>query len=148
MISKHLGFLVNAPHLQYNTKLVLICNNFSLPTENDDETTELQQNLDDPTLTVVLTSNSCVGSVVGGIGARDAGGGISTTGTGCGSVINTGKRRFSLAQKMTSNLRRLSGAPELKIDINEASPINNPKFLNKKIKVSGNYIYVYKTKSI
>lgn len=45
------------------------------------------------------------------------------------------KRRPSLAQKMTSNLRRFSGAQntEHKIDISEPSP----KFGHKKIKVSG-----------
>ncbi len=49
------------------------------------------------------------------------------------------KRRPSLAQKMTSNLRRFSGAQntEHKIDISEPSPTNNPKFCHKKIKVSG-----------
>lgn len=48
------------------------------------------------------------------------------------------KRRPSLAQKMTSNLRRFSGAQnaEHKIDISEPSPTNNPKFCHKKIKVS------------
>lgn len=46
------------------------------------------------------------------------------------------KRRPSLAQKMTSNLRRLSGATELKIDINDSIAPNNPKYCNKKIKVS------------
>lgn len=45
------------------------------------------------------------------------------------------KRRPSLAQKMTSNLRRLSGATELKIDINDSVAANNPKY-NKKIKVA------------
>lgn len=49
------------------------------------------------------------------------------------------KRRPSLAQKMTSNLRRFSGVQnaEHKIDISEPSPTNNPKFCHKKIKVSG-----------
>lgn len=46
------------------------------------------------------------------------------------------KRRPSLAQKMTSNLRRLSGAAELKIDINDSITSNNSKYCNKKIKVS------------
>lgn len=46
------------------------------------------------------------------------------------------KRRPSLAQKMTSNLRRLSGATELKIDINDSISANNSKYCNKKIKVS------------
>lgn len=46
------------------------------------------------------------------------------------------KRRPSLAQKMTSNLRRLSGATELKIDINDPITTHNPKFCNKKIKVN------------
>lgn len=46
------------------------------------------------------------------------------------------KRRPSLAQKMTSNLRRLSGATELKIDITDPITANNPKYCNKKIKVS------------
>lgn len=48
------------------------------------------------------------------------------------------KRRPSLAQKMTSNLRRFSGVQnaEHKIDISEPSPTNNPKFCHKKIKVS------------
>lgn len=45
------------------------------------------------------------------------------------------KRRPSLAQKMTSNLRRLSGATELKIDINDSISANNSKYCNKKIKV-------------
>lgn len=45
------------------------------------------------------------------------------------------KRRPSLAQKMTSNLRRLSGAADLKIDINDPITSNNPKY-NKKIKVN------------
>lgn len=49
---------------------------------------------------------------------------------------DTSKRRPSLAQKMTSNLRRLSGATELKIDINDSITPNNPKYCNKKIKVS------------
>lgn len=46
------------------------------------------------------------------------------------------KRRPSLAQKMTSNLRRLSGAADLKIDINDPQNANNSKYCNKKIKVS------------
>lgn len=46
------------------------------------------------------------------------------------------RRRSSLAQKMTSNLRRLSGATELKIDMNDPIAANNPKYCNKKIKVS------------
>lgn len=46
------------------------------------------------------------------------------------------KRRPSLAQKMTSNLRRLSGAAELKIDINDPITANNSKYCNKKIKVN------------
>lgn len=45
------------------------------------------------------------------------------------------KRRASLAAKMTSNLRRLSGATDLKVDINDPVSTNNPKFCNKKIKV-------------
>lgn len=45
------------------------------------------------------------------------------------------KRRASLAAKMTSNLRRLSGAAELKIDITDSVSSNNPKYCNKKIKV-------------
>lgn len=45
------------------------------------------------------------------------------------------KRRPSLAQKMTSNLRRLSGATELKIDIHDSISANNSKYCNKKIKV-------------
>lgn len=50
---------------------------------------------------------------------------------------DNGKRRASLAQKMTSNLRRLSGAAELKIDINDPiSSSSNQKFCHKKIKVS------------
>lgn len=49
---------------------------------------------------------------------------------------DVGKRRASLAAKMTSNLRRLSGAAELKIDINDPVSSNNPKYCNKKIKVS------------
>lgn len=52
-----------------------------------------------------------------------------------GNSEKNGKRRASLAQKMTSNLRRLSGAADLKIDITEPSPPSNPKFCNKKIKV-------------
>lgn len=51
------------------------------------------------------------------------------------------KRRPSLAQKMTSNLRRLSGATELKIDINDSISANNSKYCNKKIKV-GIQVYV------
>lgn len=49
---------------------------------------------------------------------------------------DAGKRRASLAAKMTSNLRRLSGAADLKIDINDPVSSNNPKYCNKKIKVS------------
>lgn len=54
----------------------------------------------------------------------------------CKKDANISKRRPSLAQKMTSNLRRLSGATDLKIDINDPITVNNPKY-NKKIKVSG-----------
>lgn len=53
------------------------------------------------------------------------------------------KRRPSLAQKMTSNLRRLSGATELKIDINDSISANNSKYCNKKIKVGKAYKCVY-----
>lgn len=49
---------------------------------------------------------------------------------------DAGKRRASLAAKMTSNLRRLSGAADLKIDINDPVTSNNPKICHKKIKVS------------
>lgn len=52
----------------------------------------------------------------------------------CKSDAGIGKRRPSLAQKMTSNLRRLSGAAELKIDIGDH--MSNPRYCNKKIKVS------------
>lgn len=52
------------------------------------------------------------------------------------SKKDVGKRRASLAAKMTSNLRRLSGAAELKIDINDPVSSHNPKYCNKKIKVS------------
>lgn len=45
------------------------------------------------------------------------------------------KRRPSLAQKMSSNLRRLSGAAELKIDITDPVHGSNSKYCNKKIKV-------------
>lgn len=48
---------------------------------------------------------------------------------------DAGKRRGSLAAKMTSNLRRLSGAPDLKVDINDPVSSNNQKYCNKKIKV-------------
>lgn len=51
----------------------------------------------------------------------------------CKKDASISKRRPSLAQKMTSNLRRLSGAADLKIDINDPIAVNNP---NKKIKVS------------
>lgn len=111
--------------------VIVIKQNFIVPfffcTENDDETGEPQE---DHALTIVLTNSTYTG-------ARDACSG-STGGTGNGG--GSGKRRFSLAQKMTSNLRRLSGAPELKIDITEASPVNNSKFLNKKIKVSSFFV--------
>lgn len=63
--------------------------------------------------------------------------------TGSGPPGGGGRRRFSLAQKMSSNLRRLSGAvPELKIDITEASPVHNPKFVTKKIKVRVGLVYI------
>lgn len=55
------------------------------------------------------------------------------------TILNECKRdasRRSLAQKMTTNLRRLSGATELKIDMNDPIAANNPKYCNKKIKVS------------
>lgn len=57
-----------------------------------------------------------------------------------GNSEKYGKRRASLAQKMTTNLRRLSGAGDLKIDITEPSPQTNPKFCNKKIKVINVYL--------
>lgn len=53
----------------------------------------------------------------------------------CKKDLNS-KRRPSLAQKMTSNLRRLSGAPELKIDMGDPMNANNSKYCNKKIKVN------------
>lgn len=53
----------------------------------------------------------------------------------CKKDLNS-KRRPSLAQKMTSNLRRLSGAADLKIDIGDPMNANNSKYCNKKIKVN------------
>lgn len=44
-------------------------------------------------------------------------------------------RRPSLAQKMTSNLRRFSGAADVKIDMNDPTSTTNSKYCNKKIKV-------------
>lgn len=52
------------------------------------------------------------------------------------------KRRLSLAQKMTSNLRRLSGAADVKIDMTD--PMNSNKYCNKKIKV--NFVIQRKSK--
>lgn len=46
-----------------------------------------------------------------------------------------------MAQKVTSNLRRLSGATDLKIDINDPVNANNPKHGDKKIKVSELYLF-------
>lgn len=54
----------------------------------------------------------------------------------CKSDAGISKRRPSLAQKMTSNLRRLSGAAELKIDMSDPVTANNPKYCHKKIKVN------------
>lgn len=69
----------------------------------------------------------------GGSGAGGGGAGGGAAGGG-----SYGKRRASLAQKVTSNLRRLSGTADLKIDINDPVNANNPKHCDKKIKVRKN----------
>lgn len=56
---------------------------------------------------------------------------------------DAGKRRASLAAKMTSNLRRLSGAADLKIDISDPVSSSNSKYCNKKIKVM--YMSLYRS---
>lgn len=88
--------------------------------ENEDDTTSIHNQDQDAS---ILNECKKDGSNGGSAGGAGGGGG------------SYGKRRASLAQKVTSNLRRLSGAADLKIDITDSVNTNNPKLCDKKIKV-------------
>ena len=97
-------------------------------TENDEDTTH---NADDPDeMNVIL--DDCEGN-----GSGSGSGSSGSNGSdGSNRSSDSGKnRRTSLAKKMTSNLRRLSNAADLKIDMSDAPPATT-KYCNKKIKVN------------